>query len=108
MVDELGPKEVASLLKGEKEKIVLLDVREGWERETARIEPSMHIPMNDVPDRIHDLPRDQPLIVYCHHGGRSEMVAGFLEGQGFRRVINLRGGIDAWSMVVDPRVPRYG
>ena len=111
MVEEIGPEEVAALLdgvNGGRRKAVLLDVREPWERAHARIEPSLHIPMNDVPDRVEELPRDQPLIVYCHHGGRSEAVAGFLESQGFARVINLRGGIDAWSVTVDPAVPRYG
>lgn len=68
----------------------------------------MHIPMNDVPGRWSELPRDMALVVYCHHGARSEMVAGFLESQGFSQVINLRGGIDAWSVHVDPSVPRYG
>lgn len=108
MVDQLSPKEVERRLRSESKDLVLLDVREAWERETANIEPSLHIPMDDIPDRYSELPRDRDVVVYCHHGGRSEMVAGFLEGQGFTRVINLRGGIDAWSLTVDPEVPRYG
>ena len=88
--------------------VVLLDVREHDERATARIDGSMHIPMGEVPLRIGEIPRDRELIVYCHHGGRSMMVAGYLEGEGFERVLNLTGGIDAWSARVDPKVPRYG
>lgn len=108
MVEELAPREVAERLKKESKSLVLLDVREGWERETARIEPSLHIPMNDVPDRLDELPKDRTLVVYCHHGSRSQSVAGYLEGEGFPRVANLHGGIDAWSLTVDKKVPRYG
>lgn len=108
MVEELAPKEVARRLREDPKGVVLLDVREDWERETAAILPSVHIPMNDVPDRLGDLPRDRTLVVYCHHGARSASVAGYLEGEGFDRVVNLGGGIDAWSRTVDPKVPRYG
>lgn len=107
MVEEISPSELARRLKDSKE-IRLLDVREDWERETARIDPSIHIPMDTVPDRLSDLPRQGPLVVYCHHGGRSSAVAGYLEGEGFERVLNLTGGIDAWSLQVDKKVPRYG
>ncbi|MCI4334921.1 MAG: sulfurtransferase [Thermoplasmata archaeon] len=86
---------------------LLLDVREDVERETARIEPSVHIPMADVPLRKTELPTDRAIVVYCHHGGRSQMVAAYLEQEGFTEVINLQGGIDAWAQQVDPSVPRY-
>jgi rhodanese-related sulfurtransferase len=108
MVNRLSPEEVAQRLRESPGKVVLLDVREPWERETASIEPSLHIPMNDVPDRVGEIPRDRDLVVYCHHGSRSAAVAGYLEGEGFERVINLEGGIDAWSAAVDRKVPRYG
>lgn len=107
MVEEIEPEELAPLLRDPESSLLLLDVREDDEREVARIEPSMHIPMNEVPTHIADLPRDKRIIVYCHHGGRSAMVAGYLEAQGFDRVTNLTGGIDAWSMIVDRAVPRY-
>lgn len=86
---------------------LLLDVREPVEREAARIEPSVHIPMHDVPARVDELPRDRGIIVYCHHGHRSLMVATYLESLGFAKVANMEGGIDAWSARVDSRVPRY-
>jgi len=88
--------------------LVLLDVREPFERDLAVIEPSLHIPMGEVPDRVGELPKDREIVVYCHGGVRSAMVAGFLESQGFGSVGNLSGGIDAWSVHVDPKVPRYG
>ena len=107
MVSQLAPTEVARRLKENPEAVVLLDVREPYERELARIEPSIHIPMNEVPDRLEEVPKDREVVVYCHGGSRSMMVAGFLAGRGYRTVANLRGGIDAWSVDVDPSVPRY-
>lgn len=107
MVEEISPKEAAERLRKRPSAVVLLDVREPDERETARIDPSVHIPMRDVPDRLAEIPRDREIIVYCHGGARSAMIAGYLEGQGYERVANLHGGIDAWSRTVDPKVPRY-
>jgi rhodanese-related sulfurtransferase len=107
MVEELAPEEVAAKIRQDPTAVVLLDVREPFEREIARIEPSVHIPMAEVPTRAEELPRDREIIVYCHGGTRSAMVAGFLEAKGYARVANLSGGIDAWSVRVDRRVPRY-
>jgi rhodanese-related sulfurtransferase len=107
VVEELEPAEVEEKLRTDPEVYLLLDVREEDEREAARIEPSVHIPMNEVPSRLHDLPTDRRIIIYCHHGSRSAMVAGYLEAQGFDRVANLTGGIEAWSLTVDRKVPRY-
>ena len=108
MVEELSPREVARRLREEPGKVVLLDVREPFERELAVIEPSQHIPMHDVPSRLGEIARDRTVVVYCHTGVRSAMVAGFLEQQGLLSVVNLGGGIDAWSRQVDPTVRRYG
>ncbi len=108
MVTELAPSAVAAKIRTAPDAVVLLDVREPFERELAAIEPSLHIPMGEVPDRLAEIPRDRELVVYCHGGTRSRMVAGYLEGQGFRSVGNLSGGIDAWSVQVDVKVPRYG
>ena len=107
MVDELAPPEVARRLKAAHEVPLLLDVREDDERSTARIDPSVHIRMSEVPARLGELPRDRPIVVYCHHGTRSAMVAGYLEAMGFEHIANLTGGIDAWSLEVDARVARY-
>ncbi len=108
MVEELTAPEVARRLRGEGAPVLLLDVREPFEREFARIEPSIHIPMQEVPSRLGEIGRDRQVVVYCHSGGRSAMVAGFLENHGFAGAANLVGGIDAWSRQVDPAVPRYG
>ena len=90
---------------------VLLDVREPWELETARLElPGLrllHIPMGQLPQRLAELDPAQPVLGLCHHGMRSLQCVAFLRHQGFDPVYNLAGGIDAWSRDVDPAVPRY-
>lgn len=107
MVVPVAPATLAERLKRNPGLVTLLDVREPMERELAKIEPSLFIPMDEVPRRLSEIPKDRELVVYCHSGHRSAMVAGYLEGQGFHRVGNLTGGIDAWSRRVDPSVPRY-
>ena len=90
---------------------LLLDVREPWEFALARIElpglTTLHIPMRAVPPRLPEVPRTQPVVCICHHGARSAQVVAFLMQQGYNDVYNLSGGINAWSTLVDPRVPRY-
>ena len=86
---------------------ILLDVREHDEVKTASINGAHHIPMGDIPARASELPKEKEIVVMCHHGGRSERVAAFLEKQGFSDAINLAGGINAWSEKIDPAVPRY-
>jgi rhodanese-related sulfurtransferase len=107
VVESVTTTELADLLKKDPTRILLLDVREDDERAVARIEPSIHIPMNSVPDRLAELPRDRRIVVLCHHGGRSYAVAGYLETEGFKDATNLTGGIDEWSRLVDEKVPRY-
>ena len=85
----------------------MLDVREDREVKTASLPGALHIPMRDVPARAAELPRSQPLVVVCHHGARSARVTAFLKMQGFEHAVNLDGGIDAWSLRIDPSVPRY-
>jgi rhodanese-related sulfurtransferase len=87
--------------------VVLLDVREPVELEMAAVPTALHIPMRDVPSRLAELDRESPIVVMCHTGRRSFMVAQYLVGNGFSQVFNLRGGIDAWSTEIDPQVPRY-
>ena len=104
----LKPVELAAWLKDPaRAKPVLLDVREPWEHEKARIEGAQLIPMREVPARVAEVDKDAEVVAICHHGGRSMQVAMFLEKQGFKRVHNLVGGIDAWSRTVDPAVPLY-
>lgn len=90
--------------------LALLDVREAWEFETAKIDGSHNVPMSTLPsqlDTIRDFQGERELVVICHHGVRSMHVARFLAAQGVDDLINLHGGIDAWSHAVDPSVPRY-
>jgi rhodanese-related sulfurtransferase len=103
---EISPAEALDLLKDGKAK--LIDVREPWEFETARIEGSVEMPMGDVPARAHqELDPDDRLVVICHHGMRSMNVTVWLRNQGFEQTQSLRGGIDAWAAEVDPTVNRY-
>ncbi len=86
---------------------VLLDVREDDEVAVCRIAGSVHIPMQQVPAKLAELPRDKAILVQCHHGGRSMSVTRFLLAQGYPKVTNLKGGIDRWAVVVDPSLKRY-
>jgi rhodanese-related sulfurtransferase len=92
------------------QKFILLDCREPQEVATAKIAGSMHIPMKQVPGRLAELEphKSERIVVHCHHGGRSLRVTQFLQQQGFGQVQNMAGGIDAWSLEVDPSVARYG
>jgi len=90
-----------------KEDLVLLDVREPYEYEIARIEGSRLIPLGELETRMSELPRSGTLVCQCHSGMRSEHAARLLKEAGFENVYNLQGGIDAWSVEVDPAVPQY-
>ena len=105
-IDEI----TAAELKGwmdRKKKFVLLDVREPNEYDINRIPGSKLIPLGQVVERAKELDTADEIVVHCHFGGRSAKAAGLLQGLGFRKVKNLAGGIDAWSVDVDPSVPRY-
>jgi rhodanese-related sulfurtransferase len=94
---------------------VVLDVREPWELQTASITEEgftlLRIPMREVPARVEEIKQqfgaDQPVACLCHHGMRSLQVANFLAQSGFTAVVNLQGGIDAWSRQRDAAVPLY-
>ena len=94
---------------------VVLDVREAWEVQTATVNPDgftlLHIPMRELPGRLAELQAmlhvSQPLACLCHHGIRSQQVAHFLAHGGFTDVVNLQGGIAAWSQQLDATVPLY-
>ena len=104
---EITPEEVKSKLDAG-ESFTLLDVRESWEFETARIDGAKLIPMGDVPSRVHqELDPEAPVVVLCHHGVRSMNVTVWLRQQGFEKAQSMRGGIDAWSRRVDGKVPMY-
>lgn len=102
---ELSAQQAAALRA--QSAVQLLDVREAWEYELVHIAGALHIPMDEIPERLAELPTDQALVVVCHHGMRSMHVAQFLESRGFADVANLDGGIDAWAATVDPALARY-
>ena len=111
MVAQVRPTELDDWLQAQGGNALVLDVREPWEMQTASVQPAgfelVQMPMNAVPARMHELDRNRPVACLCHHGGRSQRVAMFLEQQGFGNVANVAGGIDAWSRERDPAVPRY-
>jgi rhodanese-related sulfurtransferase len=106
VIPEILPQELKTRLdKGD--AVVLLDVREPEEVAIVHLPGSVHIPMGDIPGRLHELDPDKEIIVYCHHGIRSMRVAMFLAQRDFTEVKNLAGGIDAWALDVAPGMARY-
>ncbi len=102
---EILPAEVKKKLDAG-EKLLLVDVREGWEFAQGHIAGSLHIPMGTIPANLQKLDGDEDVICYCHHGMRSMDVANWLHGQGVKAK-SMSGGIDRWSVEIDPKVPRY-
>ena len=106
MIGKIDPVTLkARLERGE--SVLILDVREPFEIALAPFPGATHIPMGDIPSRLTELDPDQETVVVCHHGVRSAQVAMYLAQMGFERVLNLSGGIDAWSEDADPSTPRY-
>ena len=89
------------------DKITLLDVREQWEYDTARIDGAKLIPMRELETRKAELNPNDEIVVYCHMGVRSLKAIHYLQQHGFTNLKNLSGGIEAWSTTADPSVPRY-
>lgn len=105
MVEDITPAELRALLT-QADPPIVLDVREPWELEIARLPATLDIPMGEVSARVDELPRDHDIVVICRSGGRSAQVAVFLEGAGCR-VRNLAGGILAWAREIDPTLAAY-
>jgi len=101
----IEPREVHDMMQ-QGVKFFLLDCREPWEHQTARIEGATLIPMRQIPQSLDAIPRDQPVVVYCHAGMRSFNAASWLKQQGVQ-ALSMSGGIDQWSREIDPKVPRY-
>lgn len=91
------------------ESFLFLDCREASEYATAHIPGTTLIPMSELTQRVSELEpyRESPIVVHCHHGGRSMRVTNWLRQQGWPHVTNMAGGIDEWSQQIDPSVPRY-
>lgn len=113
MIDQVRPAGLPAWIQSQAQagETVVLDVREPWELQTAAVKADgfelVAIPMNTLPQRLAELDPARPVAVLCHHGARSQRVAMFLAGQGFERLANIAGGIDAWTHEVDGTVPRY-
>ena len=106
-MNELSAAEAAEVLSNTPDNYLLLDVREPVELQIAAINNAVHIPMGEIPSRLDELDRDKTIICLCKSGGRSAQVGHFLLDQGFSKVINLAGGINAWSEDVDSTIPFY-
>jgi len=90
-----------------REPFELIDVREPFEYEIARIDGAKLIPLGEIGERLDEIQREQPIVVHCHSGQRSAQAVRLLQQRGFNNVCNLEGGIDAWSDHIDPSVPKY-
>jgi adenylyltransferase/sulfurtransferase len=105
-IPQLTALELAERLKGA-DAPTIIDVREGWEYDIAHLPSSRLIPLVDLQSTVGSLEKDADYVLLCHHGMRSDMAAQWMHAQGFKRVANLVGGIDGWSVSVDPSLPRY-
>lgn len=116
MIPQIRPAAFSAWLNSQVDATPLvLDVREPWEVSTASIQrladaPSFDVlfmPMQSIPQRLHELPQDRGIACLCHHGIRSQQVAAFLLNRGFENVVNISGGIEAWSQELDASVVSY-
>jgi rhodanese-related sulfurtransferase len=104
-IREITPNELQQLLAGDNPP-ALIDVREEGEAAICSIDGSTLIPMNTLPQRLQELPRDRPVALYCHSGMRSMMAGQWLSQQGFD-ALSLAGGIDRWAREIEPEMARY-
>ena len=107
MVKSISPAELKEKLDRAPGELVLLDVREPSEYAICHIDDSVHIPMGEITRRLDELDESHEIVVLCHHGMRSMQVAMYLASNGFARIGNLEGGIDAWATAIDASMPRY-
>ena len=116
MIPQIRPAAFGQWLLAQIDTVPLvLDVREPWEVSTASVKPVadtpsfdvLPMPMQTIPQHLNELPQDRPIACLCHHGMRSQQVAAFLQSRGFENVVNISGGIEAWSRELDSSVARY-
>jgi sulfur-carrier protein adenylyltransferase/sulfurtransferase len=104
---EISPELVREMIEGGEDEVILLDVRDDWEWERAHLEGAIHIPLEQLKPRLAELDPAKEIVAYCHVGERSIDACLVLWEAGFRKVRSIIGGIEAWSELVDPTVPRY-
>jgi rhodanese-related sulfurtransferase len=111
MIEQVRPADWDEWMQARSGRPLVLDVRQPWEVHTASVAAGdfdlVAMPMNEIPARLAELPRDRPIACLCHHGTRSQHVALFLAHQGYTDVSNIAGGIDAWARDRDPSIPLY-
>jgi adenylyltransferase/sulfurtransferase len=105
--DDVTVQDMKRALDDPKLGIKVIDVREPDEYEIAHVKGTQLLPMSELQTRLQELNPDQQYYIHCHHGGRSMRVLQFLRQQGFKHLKNVAGGIDAWSVEIDSKVPRY-
>ena len=104
---DISPSQLRIWMDTEPEEVAIIDVREPFEWNIARIEPATLIPLRQLPRRTAEVPPDVRVVCLCHHGVRSATACQILAAAGHGRLYNLRGGIHAWSVEIDPDVPVY-
>jgi rhodanese-related sulfurtransferase len=108
LIPQIAPAELAAWrADSARPAPLLVDVREPWEFAHCRIDGSLSVPLSQLPARLSELPAERELVVVCHHGSRSQHAALWLARNGFARLHNLRGGVDAWATDVEPGMHRY-
>lgn len=105
-IPQMSPQELKRRMDAG-ESFELVDVREPFEYEIARIDGARLIPLGEISERLDEVSSEQPIVVHCHSGTRSAQAVGLLQQHGFTKVYNLEGGIEAWSDQIDPNVPKY-
>jgi rhodanese-related sulfurtransferase len=104
MIPEISVQELQALREADAD-FMILDVRDAWEYKERNLGGHL-IPLKELPNRLNELDKDKQIIVHCQMGGRSSRATAFLMEQGFKNVFNLRGGIQAWAMEIDPNMPK--
>lgn len=106
---EISVPETAKRHGGSENDFVLIDIREAEELDICSIEGAIHIPMGDLPSRVNEIDADEEttIALICHTGRRSLNATLFLQQQGLAGTRSVAGGIEWWSLRIDPSVPRY-
>lgn len=111
MAAEARPLEVAAealaAVRSDGVAHAVLDVREAWELDICKLAGSLHIPLGELEARLNEVPNDRPVFVICHTGGRSLLATGGLRRAGLPLATNVKGGVEAWSLHIDPSLQRY-
>lgn len=107
MIHQLQVGELRQWLDEGRTDFMLLDVREPWEAAVCTLPDARLIPMRELPTRTAELDPDRKLVVFCHHGVRSQQVAWYLQRAGFDQIYNLHGGVDAWAREIDKQMATY-